>query len=74
MKNYDFSLEHTNLNVISKVQHLLEEFRFPWYISENTEGDTKIYKISYNVGSFSTTAKENEFFDKLEDLALRYNM
>lgn len=71
MKEYEFMLEHTKLAIIKLVANLLDNFGISYKIVKRCEGIT-IFSIYYN--DFSDCENSQEIADKLEDLAIKYNM
>lgn len=78
MQNYTeypyTTLETINLNVFSKLQRLFTNFGISYISSTEINDCDKIYKISYNLEEVQENTKVDEFLDKLEDLAIRYNL
>lgn len=74
MKNYECMLGHTNLAVINKVAKLLDNFGVPYEIVKKCE-DVTVFCIYYDyICDYCDCEKSQELEEKLEDLAIRYNM
>ena len=71
MKEYEYTLSHTKLSVINKVANLLDNFKVSYEITKECE-DVTIFSIHYD--DFSDCENSQELAEKLEDLAIRYDM
>lgn len=71
MKKYEYSLSHTKLAVINKVANLFDTFNISYEIVKECE-DVTIFSICYD--DFSDCENSQEIADRLEDLAISYNM
>lgn len=73
-KNYDYELCTTNLVHINNVKCLFKEFNVPYSFSTYIDDGTKIYEILYSEDDIEACVNNDEFMDKLEDLAIKYGL